>query len=78
MNPNTNFNPKLAAKAQEDYCERNECPMFAPRDGLCYRCGYNIFLPFNGSHGAMLGITVEEAGRKLITGCPICNYSYVE
>ena len=72
------FNPKQAAKAQEDYCELNECPMFAPRDGLCYRCGYNIFLPFNGSHGATLGITVEEAGRKLITGCPICNYSYVE
>ncbi|MBR6905981.1 MAG: hypothetical protein IKN33_03410 [Selenomonadaceae bacterium] len=75
---NNNYDPIKAAKAQEAYCDQHECPMFAPRDGRCYRCGYNIFLPFNASHGAVLGITVEEAGKKLITGCPICNYSYVE
>lgn len=73
-----NFNPALAAKAQSDYCDRQECPMFAPRDGICYRCGRNIFLPTNGSHGAVFGITVEQAGTRLITGCPHCNYSYVE
>lgn len=75
---NNNFNPKLAAEAQERYCEEHECPMFVPRSGLCYRCGYNIFLPVNSSHGSVLGITVDEAGSKLITGCPICNYSFVE
>ena len=78
MNPTNNFNPTQAAKAQEKYCDEHECPMFAPRNGLCYHCGYNIYLPVNGSHGAVLGYTVEEAGRKLISGCPICNYSFVE
>lgn len=73
-----NFNPTKAAAAQEAYCEQHDLPMYAPRNGLCYHCGYNIFMPVNRSKGAVLGITVEEAGAKLITGCPICNYSFVE
>ena len=73
-----NFDPTKAAQAQEAYCNQREVPMFAPRNGLCYRCGYNIFLPINGSHGSVLGVTVEDAGKKLITGCPFCNCSFVE
>ena len=78
MTPNTNFNPTAAAKAQQDYCEAHEAPMFAPTGGLCFRCGYNIYLPVNGSRGAVHGITVEDAGKRLITSCPHCNYSFVE
>ena len=76
MNPT--FDPKKAAKAQEDYCEREECPRFAPGDGLCYYCGRNIYLPTNGRNGTIYGISVEKAGSTLITGCPHCNYSFAE
>lgn len=78
MNPTNNFNPTQATKAQEAYCDEHECPMFAPRNGLCYRCGRNIFLPTNARDGAVFGITVESAGKRLITSCPHCNYSFVE
>ena len=73
-----NFNPVKAAMAQEHYCEEREGPMFAPHNGICPRCGRNIYLPTNGSKGAVHGITVEKAGNQLITGCPHCNYSFVE
>lgn len=72
------FDNKKAAAAQREYCEKQECPMFAPSDGLCYRCGRNIYLPTNGSNGAVFGITVENASSTLVTGCPHCNFSFVE
>ena len=78
MTPDNNYNPVLAAKAQERYCDDSERPMFAPHDGICYHCGRNIYLPSNGRRGAVLGITGEDAGKKLVTGCPHCNYSFVE
>ena len=71
-----NFNPLLAIKAQEKFC--GDGPNFAPRNGICYRCHRNIYLPTNGNNGSVRGITVEEAGKKRITGCPHCNYSFVE
>lgn len=75
---NRTFDSKKAAAAQHEYCDKQECPMFAPSDGLCYRCGRNIYLPTNGSNGAVFGITVEKAGSMLVTGCPHCNFSFVE
>ena len=57
-----------AADAQHEYCEENELPEFAPRYGWCSRCGHNIYKL----------ITVEEAGKQLITGCPICGYSFCD
>lgn len=73
-----NYNPVLAAKAQEEYCDAHEIPHFAPRDGHCYHCGRNIYLPTNGSRGTVYGYSVEYAENHLITGCPHCNYSFVE
>lgn len=78
MDRSTEFDPKQAAAVQKAYCQAEGIPMFAPHDGICYYCGRNIFLPTNGSRGAVYGITVEEAGHRLITGCPHCNYSFVE
>lgn len=65
------FDPAAAAKEQEAYCERHELPMFAPESGICPRCGRSIFQ-------GPSGISVEEAGRRLITGCPHCDMSFVE
>ena len=73
-----NFHPEKAAKAQEAYCDEHEVPMFAPRDGICEHCGYNIYMPINGSRGTIFGITVEEAGNRLITSCPFCNHSFTD
>jgi len=74
------FDPTEAAKAQEAYCDRNEVPMYAPANGICYRCGRNIYdrITCLGGGKKSYGISVEVAGRSLITSCPHCNYSFVE
>lgn len=72
-----NFDPIKAAKAQEEYCDAHEIPMYAPHDGICHRCGFNIYLPTNGSRGP-LGISVSEADARLITSCPHCHATFVD
>lgn len=54
-----------AYEAQVDYCNRRKMLMFAP--DKCIMCNGNIW-----EH-----ISVEQAGKELITGCPICSYSFV-
>ena len=71
------FDVKEAIKAQEKLCIEKGYPHFAPYDGVCYRCGKNIYKPIEkGKY--IRGITVERAGSELITGCPHCKYSYCE
>lgn len=55
-------------KAQADYCKRTHTPHFAPESGKCYRCNKQIYEK----------ISLEKASNELITGCPHCNYSFVE
>ena len=64
------FDTKEAIKAQRDYCNRRKVPHFAQLDGICYSCGANIYGP--------RGISVEEAGSRLISGCPYCRRTYVD
>lgn len=64
------FDTKESIKAQRDYCNRRKVPHFAPLDGICYSCGANIYSP--------RGISVEEAGSRLISGCPFCGRTYVD
>lgn len=54
--------------AQEAYCKEIGYPMFMPDDGRCFRCNRDI----------TERITVERAGTELITGCPLCHWSYVD
>lgn len=66
------YDVKKAIQAQRDYCDRTQAPYFAPLyDGQCFSCRANIFMAPNG-------ISVEEAGKRLITSCPYCHSSYVE
>ena len=44
---------------------------FAPSNGICYRCGQNIAEGENG-------ITLDDLGDYIITGCPHCHYSFCE
>ena len=71
------FNVTEAIAAQRKYCEENGVPHFAPRNGICWRCHRNIYEPVN--HGKYTaGISVEKAGRTLVTGCPHCCRSYCD
>ena len=69
-----------AIKAQRDYCKANDVPNFAPAfNGECYHCKHNIYEPCKHPDGRVTdGITVERAGKTLITGCPHCRYSFVD
>ncbi len=67
------YNISEAIEAQERYCEENKYPLFAPGNGMCYRCHRNIYKEING-----YGISVEAAGTQLITGCPHCNWSFCD
>jgi hypothetical protein len=61
------FSYDLGYKAQTEFCYDKDIPHFAPYLGWC-SCGRNIYSK----------ISVQEAGRDLITGCPHCNKSFVE
>lgn len=72
------FEIKAASAAQRAYCDEHELPQFAPSDGICHRCGYNIYLPLSNGRTQLYGISVEEAGERLITGCPHCNATFCD
>lgn len=83
-----NFNVSEAIAAQYKYCSEKHLPRFAPRTGICYGCGKNIYKQIeherkNWETGEVVGsyttgISVERAGRELVTGCPHCNRSYCD
>ena len=55
-------------RAQSDYCESHRIPMFAPTNGVCWRCKNNIFNI----------ITIIGAKSTHITRCPYCSMSFCE
>ena len=63
-------NDELQAKikAQYEYCKEKRLPNFTPVNGICWNCHNNIYER----------ITLEQAGSDLISGCPICHYSFCE
>ena len=71
------FNVIEARAAQMKHCEDKELPHFAPKSGNCWSCGKNIYQEIDKGNYST-GITVEEAGRQLITGCPHCSRSYCD
>ena len=81
-----------ACAAQAKYCKDRGAPHFASRDGICWRCGQNIYAEAGHPVGESLpkgrvrldhsrtvpGITVERAAGELVTGCPFCNIRYCD
>ena len=55
-------------KAQEKYCKEHGYMVLVPYYGTCFRCGQNIWKK----------ISVEEAGKRYITGCPYCGRSWCD
>jgi len=87
------FNLVKAREAQAKYCKEKDLPHFAPMSGICYRCNKNIYeqigwkvergrkiqVPLDSKElNHTTGITVEKAGKELVTGCPHCNRSYCD
>ena len=71
------FNSSEARAVQDKYCKENGYPHFAPESGKCWSCNSDIYAQIN--HGEYkTGISVEEAGSTLITGCPHCHISYCD
>lgn len=68
------FDVSESIKAQEKYCEENKLPHFAPKSGVCWNCRKNIYSPDERG----FGITTEQAGTELITGCPHCCRTYCD
>lgn len=69
---------KLAEKYPDDWLFSGEMKKpedqrvgFAPSDGKCYCCGKNIAEGPNG-------ITLEQLGDYIITGCPYCHCSFCD
>lgn len=75
-NQTETFNPEDANAAQVRYCNENKAPHFAPTS-KCYDCHKSIYEQIDpGTYKT--GISVERAGRGLITGCPHCHHSYCD
>jgi PP-loop superfamily ATP-utilizing enzyme len=75
------FDIGKACAAQRKFQQDNKMPDFAPNDGNCYRCKKNIYKQIEQRYGDKVyhtGISVERAGRELVTGCPHCNRSYCD
>jgi len=72
------IDPKRAAAAQKYFCKAKGLPLFAPSDGVCWRCSNNIYKEVERPDGHKTGYSVEIAGSTLITGCPHCCRSYCD
>jgi len=55
-------------KAQAEFCKKMNYPHFAPGNGICCQCKKQIYNY----------IDYERAANSLITGCPICFWSYCD
>lgn len=71
------YNSAQAKEKQREYCKEHSLPHFAPYDGICFSCRQNIYRPIEHK-GYVTGISVERAGKELITGCPHCNRTYCD
>lgn len=72
-----NFDISVSAQAQNDYCLEKAVPLFAAKDGICYRCNRNIYEEIKGRVFSS-GITVRQASLSHILDCPHCNVSYCD
>lgn len=60
-----------AIRAQHKFCNENKVHEYAPNNGVCYRCGRNIYM-------GKFGFSVEQASSTHVTYCPYCNRSFCD
>lgn len=78
--PPETYDALKATEAQSKYCQEHGYPHFAPKSGRCWRCNQNIYVDGKrcNDNRSSKGISVERAGRELITGCPHCNWDFCD
>lgn len=57
---------QIKALAQIEFCREAGGPLFAPADGVCWRCKRQIYD----------AISLERAGSSRVTGCPYCKHDF--
>ena len=80
------FNVEESIKGQKEFCEKSNCPKFAPPTGVCWSCHkniyeevqHNILIKMVDRKSVTTGISTEAAKTGLITGCPHCHRSYCD
>ena len=70
----TSAEVEACIQKQKDVCSEKHYPLFAPSDGVCFKCGKNIYQNYESDNKVSDG----ETGEKFITGCPHCNRSYCD
>lgn len=74
------FDVDKAIDAQKHYCSKMGQPYYSPLNGMCPKCRQYIFqrVPIKGSKlNTYTGISVQEAGKFLVTQCPHCNTDFI-
>lgn len=85
------YNVIKASAAQNALIKRKWYPQFPTENGYCFTCRRNIYnrhgwkienlrrTEIDVTEAKIFtGITVEEAGKRLIIGCPHCHRSYCD
>ncbi len=67
-----------AINAQKEYCGAKKLPHFAPTSGKCFSCGREIYQNYDINGRESKGISVQEAGKHFVTGCPQCSRSFCD
>ena len=62
------YDAQKAVELQRKFCLFSGFPLFAPRDGVCYHCGNQIYEK----------ISTAEAATRVVTSCPHCNHTFVD
>ena len=67
-----NYLKKLAVQKPYDWMSKEFAKGrgFAPSSGYCFHCNKNVY--------DVGGISVEEAGSRVTTGCPFCHSSFID
>lgn len=75
------YDSRAAIAAQENLCQTLGIVMMAPRSGICWSCRRSIYdkqmVPgFMGRPPYAIGVSVEQAAKSVITGCPHCHRAF--
>lgn len=66
---NTSYDPVAAILAQRSLCEKKGQPLWVTTS-RCGNCRRELFVPG--------GISIDKAGKEVITSCPFCHHSFVD
>ena len=72
----SDFDVEKSISAQAEYCEKTSAPHFAPKSGICWCCGKNIYALVGRKNGSM-ATWIGKTGRRNVPSCLIEEADYV-